>query len=43
LASPFFNAVERHIPVDSETTAAAEESMGKTLLAAEVALLRLTS
>jgi hypothetical protein len=35
--------VKGHILVDGETTAAAEESLGKTLLAAEVALLRLAS
>jgi hypothetical protein len=35
--------VEGHIPVDKKTTTAAEESLGKTLLATEVALLRLAS
>jgi hypothetical protein len=43
LASPFFNVVEGHIVVNGETATAAEKSLGETLLAAEVPLLRLAS
>jgi hypothetical protein len=43
IGQSIFNSVERYIAVNGETTTAAEESLGKTFLAPEAAMLRLAS